>query len=268
MIRGMQNQVAVHGAKLKLPDRKFQEVSGRNTREKQGAAFHSTDELKRMKTADGELQEVIRSSQRRIWLSKTGAFLSMFGLLATFGLAEVCSRGYLPTDSEILEGMENPYASSGPCSDANAFKLWLLQAVVSLSTALLGVVVVGRNLVTLHEREEQIKFIARHSDTPDINTFSIRMRRARRQAMWRDTIIEILITVLPHPVPGLKHTFEIPALNRVGKYEFERYKSTNTYPSLPTRPLCANDSRPLYSVYRKLLYWYKSTNTYSSSKPA
>ena len=145
----------------------------------------------------------------------------MFGLVASFGLTEVCSQGYLPTDSGILEGMVEPCASSGPCSDSNAFKLWLLQAVVSLSTALLGVVVVGRNLVTLHEREQQIKFIARHSDTPDINTFSMQMRSARRQAMWRDTIIEILITVLPHPVPDLKRTFEIPALTRVGKYEFE-----------------------------------------------
>jgi hypothetical protein len=68
----MENQAGVHGAKLELPDSRASGpliLSGRNTRKKQGAAFHSTDELKRMKTADGELQEVIRSSQRRIWLS-------------------------------------------------------------------------------------------------------------------------------------------------------------------------------------------------------
>ena len=77
------------------------------------------------------------------------------------------------------------------------------------------------NLVTLQEREQQIIFIARNSDPPDLTSFSQRMRRARRQAMWLNTIIELVITVLPHPAPGLKQTFEIPALQRVGKYEFD-----------------------------------------------
>ena len=188
---------------------------------KTDGAFHSAQSIQIMKDAQQDLHNVVRSSERRILLAEIGALLSMFGLFVTFAIAEVCGHGYLPTDSEILEGMEDPYALPGYCDGSNTFKLWLLQATVTFSTALLGLVVVQRNLVTLKEREQQIMFIARNSDPPDINTISFRLRRARRQAMWRDTIIEILITVLPHPVPGLKHTFEIPALTRVGKYEFE-----------------------------------------------
>jgi hypothetical protein len=183
--------------------------------------FHSKEALKEMKSAQYEIHDVIRSSQRRMLLSRACAVLAMFGLVLTFGMSEVCRYGYLPTEEEMLEGMQDPYALTGPCDGSNAFKLWLLQASISFSTALLGLAVVMRNFVTLQEREQQVMFIARNADPPDLTTFNRRMRRARRQAMWRNTIIELVMTVLPHPVPGFKHTFEIAALQRVGKYEFE-----------------------------------------------
>jgi len=184
-------------------------------------AFHSAQSIQNMKDAQQDLHDVVRSSERRILLTAIGALLSMFGLFVTFAIAEVCGYGYLPTDSEILEGISDPYAIPGHCDGSNTFKLWLLQATVSFSTSLLGLVVVQRNRVTLQEREQQIMFIARNSDPPNMSTISFRLRRARRQTMWRDTIIEILFTVLPHPLPGFKHTFEMQALQRVGKYELE-----------------------------------------------
>jgi hypothetical protein len=176
-------------------------------------AFHSAQSIQNMKDAEQDLHDVVRSSERRILLTAIGALLSMFGLFVTFAIAEVCGYGYLPTDAEILEGISDPYAIPGHCDGSNTFKLWLLQATVSFSTSLLGLVVVQRNRVTLQEREQQIMFIARNSDPPNMSTISFRLRRARRQTMWRDTIIEILFTVLPHPLPFLATCRKIRAGN-------------------------------------------------------
>jgi len=213
----MQTQVFVQGLSFGI----FKSQGAFVENRKSDGAFHSPQALKQMKDSDTELGVIIRSSKRRILLSAIAAFLSFFGLFMTFAISEMCSDGYLPTEEEILAGMPDPYALPGPCEGSNAIKKWLSQAAISISTALLGFVVVLCNLVTLQEREQQIIFIARNSDPPDLTSFSQRMRRARRQAMWLNTIIELVITVLPHPAPGLKHTFEIQALQRVGKYDFE-----------------------------------------------
>lgn len=162
-------------------------VSFHSNNKKLQMQFHSKEALKEMKSAQYEIHDVIRSSQRRMLLSRACAVLAMFGLVLTFGTSEVCRYGYLPTEEEMLEGMQDPYALTGPCDGSNAFKLWLLQASISFSTALLGLAVVMRNLVTLQEREQQVMFIARNADPPDLTTFHRRMRRARRQAMWRNT---------------------------------------------------------------------------------
>ena len=88
-------------------------------------AFRIAVPLKHTKDIDKELQNVMRSSKRRMLLSRIGAFLSMFGLFTTFAISEVCSYGYLPTEEEIQGGMQDPYAlpGGGPCSESNAYKL-------------------------------------------------------------------------------------------------------------------------------------------------
>jgi hypothetical protein len=102
---------------------------------KSDGAFHSPQALKQMKDTDIELSVIIRSSKRRILLSAIGAFLSLFGLLMTFAISEMCSVGYLPTEEEVLEGMLDPYALPGASEGSNAIKLWLSQATISISTA-------------------------------------------------------------------------------------------------------------------------------------
>ena len=199
-----------------------------------------------MKDSDIKLGLIIRSSKRLILLSAIGAFLSLFDLdvcnirnvdptlhissqrctflifyvcnirNVTFAISEKCSVGSLPTVEEILKGMLDPYALPGPCGGSNAIKLWLSQATISISTALLGLVLVMCNLVTLQEREQPIIFIARNSDPPDLTSFSQRMQRARRQAMCLNTIIELVITVLPHPASGLKQTLKSRLYNVSG----------------------------------------------------
>jgi len=69
-------------------------VSFHSNNKKLQMPFHSKEALKEMKSAQYEIHDVIRSSERRMLLSRACAALAMFGLVLTFAMSEVCRYGY------------------------------------------------------------------------------------------------------------------------------------------------------------------------------
>ena len=86
-----------------------QEASVRRTQ--RVVAFHSNAAIQDQKYQGEELNTIRRLSERRMMLTRAAALLSMFGLILTAISSEVCSYGYVPTETEMLEGMEDPYTS-------------------------------------------------------------------------------------------------------------------------------------------------------------
>ena len=78
-----------------------------------------------------------------------------------------------------------------------------------------------RVLTSLQEKELQIQYTGTHADPPDLSIISHKSRRARRRQQMTMLLLELVFTVLPHPVPGYKRTVEVWALSRKAKYEFE-----------------------------------------------
>ena len=191
-----------------------QEASVR--RNQKVVAFHSNAAIQDQKYEGEELNTIRRLSERRMMLTRAAALLSMFGLILTAISSEVCSYGYVPTETEMLEGMEDPYTSpSAGCGGEYAYKLWLMKIVISFSTVLLSMVVVVRYHVAYQEQEKAIMHVARHSDPPDISALNRQHRRDRFREFLRNILLELLLTVMPHPFPGVKKTFRFwPALQR------------------------------------------------------
>jgi hypothetical protein len=81
--------------------------------------------------------------------------------------------------------------------------------------------VVLRVRTSLQEKELQIHYAGTHKDPPDLSIISHKSRRARRRQHLQFLFLELIFTVLPHPVPGYKGTVEVWALDRKAKYEFE-----------------------------------------------
>ncbi len=75
-------------------------------RNKKVVAFHSNAAIQDQKYEGEELNNIRRLSERRMMLTRAAAILSTFGLILTAIASEVCSYGYGPTETEMLEGME------------------------------------------------------------------------------------------------------------------------------------------------------------------
>ncbi len=115
----------------------------------------------------------------------------------------------------MLEGMEDPYASpSAGCGGQYAYKLWLMKSVISFSTVFLAILVVLRYHVAYQEQEKAIMHVARHSDPPDISALNWQHQRERFREFLRNILLELLLTVMPHPFPGVNKTFRFASLQR------------------------------------------------------
>jgi hypothetical protein len=187
--------------------------------------FHSKRAIKDQKDLGGELSKIQRLAARRMLLTNIAALLAIFGLILTVIAAEFCRFGYIPDEEEIQNGMPNPYDSPDAGCRGKMDKKIILQAFITFSTLLLGVVSIVRYDVSHHETEKQIMHMAKYADPPDIAAISIKERRARRRVLWIHLIVELFLTVLPHPLPGFQKTFTFPAgtipLWRAGTWEFE-----------------------------------------------
>ena len=81
-------------------------------------------------------------------------------------------------------------------------------------------------MVSYRLREAELVFIATRSDSGDMMTVSKKAQRARWSSNRFRIVLELILTVLPHPFPadwfpGYISTFTIQALNRQSTYQFE-----------------------------------------------
>ena len=95
------------------------------------------------------------------------------------------------------------------------------QAFISFTTLLLGCAVVLRARVSLHEKEKQVIYVGCHTDPPDIEIINHKSRRRRAAVAMRALVLELLVTVIIHPLPGYKRSITVKALTRDARYEFE-----------------------------------------------
>ena len=60
-----------------------------------------------------------------------------------------------------------------------------------------------------------------HADPPDIEMVNRKSRRRRFYMAFKSMLVEMVLTVVVHPMPGYKRTSTVMALSRAAKYEFE-----------------------------------------------
>lgn len=81
-------------------------------------------------------------------------------------------------------------------------------------------------MVSYRLREAELVFIATHSDSGDMMTVSKKAQRARWSSNRFRIVLELVLTVLPHPFPTdwfpewFSGIFTIQALNRQSTYQF------------------------------------------------
>jgi hypothetical protein len=187
-----------------------------------GESFHSKHAIKKCKDADTHLWKIRALSDRRMMLTWIAFVLGSVGLVLTAVAAEFCRYGYIPAEEEVLAGSIDPLSDPNlGCDGINANRLWYCQATISFSTLLLGITVTLRSRTALQEKDQQVLFLGKNTDPPDIEIISRRARFKRARDAKRALIIELITTVMLHPIPGFRGRVGVRALNRVSPYEFE-----------------------------------------------
>ena len=169
----------------------------------------------------------------------TGVILALIGIFLSIIIGELCRYGYIPTPTEEASGLPNPYKTEGHGCVGDSEKVYSFQSAVAFTTLLLAIVVIASGVVSYHQKEGELAYVARYS-VQSCNVTSIsKTQRAKR---WYDLCLvmafEVFFTVLPHPFPGYARTFEIQAMDRTSIYQFESIIvifmfGFSTIPSLP-----------------------------------
>ena len=187
-----------------------------------GESFHSKHAIRKCKDADSHLWKIRALSDRRMMLTWIAFVLGSVGLVLTALANEFCRYGYIPAEEEVLAGSIDPLSDPNlGCNGINANRLWYCQATISFSTLLLGISVTLRSRTALQEKDQQVLFVGKNTDPPDIEIISRRARFKRARESKRALIFELITTVMLHPVPGFRGRVDVRALNRVSPYEFE-----------------------------------------------
>eukprot|EP00277_Geminigera_cryophila_P035425 CAMPEP_0173121984 /NCGR_PEP_ID=MMETSP1102-20130122/53802_1 /TAXON_ID=49646 /ORGANISM="Geminigera sp., Strain Caron Lab Isolate" /LENGTH=280 /DNA_ID=CAMNT_0014029077 /DNA_START=85 /DNA_END=923 /DNA_ORIENTATION=+ len=179
--------------------------------------------MKKLKHNETDLQTLKYYSKLHLHLVYTGMVLAIIGISLTAMMAEMCRYGYVPTDKEMtLHGLVNPYSDDNAgCNGKNESKLWSFQAFISFTTLLLATCVTIRTIVATREKERTVLFVAQYSNPPDIEIIKHKARRHRLHMAVCGYVVEMLTTVLVHPLPGYKQTLTVQALERKSQYQFE-----------------------------------------------